>query len=383
MLARNTRPPEPSPREPPRPSRHSALDLPDVDEGHDTAPPRLSIALDMYDDDDSIHEAPPRESLLPNLPDDADTGTINSLEFGRRALSEDPRMMFNRRVSSQFADLNELGVDGEEYEVDGTFVNRRRTLNPDELLGQIEEEGVDETRHSDIDLGIFGESGDETEEPTFRFTIPPRLQAAPQEDDVQDEPPYPFGDGSEDEDAQVHAEVRHEDTAQMGIDDSGLNRTDVGGWMSEHDDDADLDAYREEVSAMDRSLRTQSPERPGVQKRVGRQRKALNISRFGLEYPSFPAATVKTLATGFTKSQGSKAKISKETLAALVQASDMFFEQIGPDLAAYAQHGGRKMIEESDVIAIMKRYVTTICVQVPDTRADADDTCQDTPGYKQ
>jgi histone H3/H4 len=44
--------------------------------------------------------------------------------------------------------------------------------------------------------------------------------------------------------------------------------------------------------------------------------------------------------------------------------TDDFFEQIGIDLAAYAQHGGRKMIEESDVIALMKRYVMRLRVQV-------------------
>jgi hypothetical protein len=61
---------------------------------------------------------------------------------------------------------------------------------------------------------------------------------------------------------------------------------------------------------------------------------------------------------GFMKSQGSKTKISKDTLDVLVQTTDDFFEQIGGDLAAYAQHGGRKVIEESAVIALMKRYVT-------------------------
>jgi histone H3/H4 len=59
------------------------------------------------------------------------------------------------------------------------------------------------------------------------------------------------------------------------------------------------------------------------------------------------------------KSQGSKAQLNKDTLAALVNTTNDFFEQISIDLAAYAQHGGRKMIEESDVIALMKRYVTS------------------------
>ena len=103
----------------------------------------------------------------------------------------------------------------------------------------------------------------------------------------------------------------------------------------------------------------QSPERPAVAKqRPARRTKELRISQRGLEYPHFPAAPVKKLATSFMKSQGNKARLSADTLAVLMRTTDDFFEQIGIDLAAYAQHGGRQAIEESDVIALMKRYVT-------------------------
>ncbi|PVH92831.1 hypothetical protein DM02DRAFT_698324 [Periconia macrospinosa] len=385
VLARDTRPTEPSPLIPSRPSRHSALDLPDLEDGPEPVAPRLSIPLgDMYDDDDSIHEAPPRQSILPNLPDDADNGTIQSLEFGRRALSEDPRLMYGGRLSERFADLSELGMDGDEIEVDGIFVNRRRTINPEDILDQVPEEDMDETttqmmltgrrggRPSDVDLGVFGEMEDETEEPTFRFTIPPRMQATiPRGDeemgagDAMDETILEEEEGEQEQEQEdeeqtyAGAEMNQDETAGLVID----NDTDQQlGWESDPepnpDEDADLQAYREEISAIDRSLQTQSPERTPAQKRIGRQRRALNVSRFGLEYPSVPTATVKMLAAGFAKSQGSKAKISKDTLEALVQTSDFFFEQVGEDLAAYAQHAGRKVIEESDVVALMKRYVS-------------------------
>ncbi|CAI6336877.1 unnamed protein product [Periconia digitata] len=370
----------PSPVVPARPSRNSALDLPEIDDGPEPAAPRLSMPLgDMYDDDDSIHAAPPRQSLLPHLPDDVDNGTLQSLEFGRRALSEDPRMMYTGRVSERFGDLSELGMDGEEVEVDGIFVNRRRTINPEDMLDEVPEEDMDDTtaqmltgrrggRPSDVDLGIFGEEDDETEEPTFRFTIPPRMQApAPRTDDdtgngnildqtimEEDE------DADEDAEQQIFAgaETEQDEATAMIVDDDDPTNMQQLDWESDPgpDEDADLQAYREEISAIDRSLQTQSPERPlEARKRAGRQLKVLNVSRFGHEYPSVPAATVKTLATGFAASQGSKAKISKDTLEALVQTSDFFFEQIGEDLAAYAQHAGRKAIEESDVIALMKR----------------------------
>jgi histone H3/H4 len=337
---------------------------------------------DMYDDDDdSFHDAPPRQSLLPGLPDDVDNATIQSLEFGRRAFSEDPRMMFPARVSERFGELSELVMDGEEYEIDGTFINRRRTMNLDDLMEQDEGEDLDNTttemraltgrrdgRPSDIDLGVFGEEDDETEEPTFRFTIPPRMQAQAREEEQEEEETL-------DRVVEHTMENIDQDESDVGSQtnslaiDGEMNEDspppfEPTGWESEPEieNDADLQAYREEASAMDRSLQTDTgtPARPASQKRPGRQRKTMNISRFGHEYPSIPAATVKTLANGFAKSHGSKAKISKDTLEVLVQASDWFFEQVGEDLAAYAQHGGRKTIEESDVIALMKRYVTVL-----------------------
>jgi histone H3/H4 len=48
-------------------------------------------------------------------------------------------------------------------------------------------------------------------------------------------------------------------------------------------------------------------------------------------------------------------KLNKDTLEAIMQASDWFFEQVGDDLGAYAQHAGRKTIDENDVVTLMKR----------------------------
>lgn len=327
---------------------------------------------DMYDDD-SFHERPPRQSLLPELPDDVDGGTVQSLEFGRRALSEDPR--YSRRVSERFADLSELGAVNEEFEIDGAFINRRRTDAFDPLLDQtiVEEDedtvealtGRPDGLSSDADLGVFGQADDDTEEPTFRFHIPERIRA-PIEEEVQEElerdETIALPDALErNDDREVEDEApaldEAEETAMPEADEptDAFGRT---GWESDlgSDNDLELAAYREEESALDRSL--QLPEAPAsVKKRMGTRRKELKLSRVGLEYPSFPAAPVKKLALSFMKSQGSKAQLNKDALDALVQTTDDFFEQIGIDLAAYAQHAGRKVIEESDVLALMRRYV--------------------------
>ena len=333
----------------------------------------------MYDDEDSFHSAPPRQSLLPDLPDDVDGGTVQSLEFGRRAISEDPRFMYGGRQSERFGDLSELGaVEEEEYEVDGTFINRRA----EGLLDQAIEDAMDgddttiqaltgrrDGRMSDANLGVFGHGEDDTEEPTFRFMIPDRIRAPreePREEREDEEDNNTDGEPTELPDETELPDGDDEDmTAALDRDDPTQDDG-MLGWESDPpvdaDDDAELAAYREEESAIDRSLQTKSPERPAAEhpKGGGRKPKEYMVSEHGVGYPSFPAAPVKKLALSFMKSQGSKAQLSKETLDALVRTTNDFFEQISGDLAAYALHGGRKVIEESDVIALMKRYVCLV-----------------------
>jgi histone H3/H4 len=86
-----------------------------------------------------------------------------------------------------------------------------------------------------------------------------------------------------------------------------------------------------------------------------RKKPGIKISKYGTEYPSLPAGVVKRLAQTFAQTSGAKAKISPDTLAAVIQASDWFFEQLGDDLQAYAKHAGRKTIDESDMLTLMKR----------------------------
>jgi histone H3/H4 len=95
------------------------------------------------------------------------------------------------------------------------------------------------------------------------------------------------------------------------------------------------------------------------------RKKRLKLSKHGIEYPSLPMGVVKNLATSFARTAGSsKSKLSKETLDAIMQASDWFFEQASEDLGKYAAHAGRKTIDESDVITLMTRYVHFLLVKV-------------------
>jgi histone H3/H4 len=89
-----------------------------------------------------------------------------------------------------------------------------------------------------------------------------------------------------------------------------------------------------------------------------KKKKSIKVSKYGIEYPSLPPAVVKRLAQNFAKANGAKGQITPDAMKAIMQASDWFFEQLGEDLQAYAKHAGRKTIDESDVLTLMRRYGT-------------------------
>jgi histone H3/H4 len=185
---------------------------------------------------------------------------------------------------------------------------------------------MESRRRSDASGLLEAGGSPETEgEPTFVFRIPERRRdTLPQpnvqpDDDIQDE-------------------------------------ADVGAVAEYGDDWSDV---AEDVAA--RPLRAESIQsaeiesRPKAKMRATRVRKELKVSRFGIEYPSMPPTVIKRLASTFSRSYGGSGKLNKETIESISQASDWFFEQISEDLSSYAEHGGRKTIEESDVITLMKR----------------------------
>jgi histone H3/H4 len=85
-------------------------------------------------------------------------------------------------------------------------------------------------------------------------------------------------------------------------------------------------------------------------------RKQQRLSRHGIPVPSLPSGVVKKLAIRFARTgSGGKTRIDKETLAAIEKATEWFFEQASEDLATYSKHAGRKTIDETDVITLMRR----------------------------
>ena len=198
--------------------------------------------------------------------------------------------------------------------------------------------GRRQSRQSEIYLGGSdnGDDPDDPDDPTFRFIIPQRAREL-----------FPHENGGRAEDAECEND-EEEGEALVGAEPDDIESD---GAIAEEE----LRAYREDSAAGDRSLQPQTLE---TSKKPERRRKELRVSKYGHEYPSFPPAIVKRLATGFARSYGnSRVKISKEALEAIMQATGWFFEQAAEDLASYADHAGRKAIDDSDAITLMKRYV--------------------------
>lgn len=124
----------------------------------------------------------------------------------------------------------------------------------------------------------------------------------------------------------------------------------------EDDDDGAEDGVMDATGLED--LQVEEATAKDAARKGKKKKRGVKVSKFGVEYPSLPPSVVKRLAQTFAQTSGvGKAKISPDTLNTIMQASDWFFEQLGDDLQAYAKHAGRKTIDESDMLTLMRRYV--------------------------
>ncbi|ETS84261.1 hypothetical protein PFICI_02286 [Pestalotiopsis fici W106-1] len=305
--------------------------------------PRFSLPLQEDDDDDSDLKAP----RLSGLEDE--NLTTASIELPRRAVSEFPSRIGRESLGSiRFSDVpgpdivsDDINVDSGLFpplglDDDGANDFRRQTLNRESLFGPIEiPAGVDETTFMMDQVGS----------PTREITA--------QEDIVDNEVPDMF----DDDDDHVNEPMDYRDPADYDdepadYDDVPADYDDIPDNNEEiPDDDADDATQNMTVASNTVELTAAIAAR-----RSGRTQTGKKISKHGIEYPSLPKGVVKRLATTFAKTSGAgKAKLSADTLDAMMQATDWFFEQVGDDLSAYAKHAGRKTIDESDMLTLMRR----------------------------
>ncbi|KAI1366634.1 centromere kinetochore component CENP-T-domain-containing protein [Xylaria arbuscula] len=343
---------------PDSPARDNDATLPpfaeeDEDEDDDDFPierPRFSLPLGPEEDDDDDLK-PPRLSGF-----EEDNYTMQSIEMPRRAIMDNN--IRSSLGSMRYSDYAGPEIHSDDVGIDSGFFPPPALDDSAEVMMEepavIERLDADDTRRQTIGGdSVFGaiEIPDVGNETTFMMDpieSPIRDPTATEGlDDLpgDDGPPADMDDDDDDDD---HV---NEPMDMPDFDDV--------------EDEAEADkAPENSISSIEEI--TESARTAGLVRDKGfKRKKGKKISRYGIEYPSLPTNVVKRLATTCAKTAGSKGKISPDTLDAIMQASEWFFEQLGDDLSAYAKHAGRKTIDESDMITLMRRQRQTNASTTP------------------
>jgi histone H3/H4 len=311
--------------------------------------PRPSLSLALDEDDDSLLLPPMRST---DFVED-DNLTQRSVELPRRAavgqsLGRQSRGSIGSiRTSDRVGDINELGLDalaadggestfiqqGDFDDLERANVEEEFTVDPERAYFEDGNGRISLTSGRTSDIRPQGILEDDTET-TFLLPLPQR-----------DSLPGRLSVGEADELDKDEDENENDDTRDQSAEadeqeDSGVDQ---------------VDAEEGDVTMNDPTT-IQSDKISSNRKKIHRIKKRVKISRYGIQYPSLPVGVVKRLATTFLKTSGNgNAKLTKDTLEAIMQASDWFFEQASDDLGTYAQHASRKTIDETDVMTLMKR----------------------------
>lgn len=308
--------------------------------------PRLSLPIDDVSDDDL---RPPRTSGLEDLEDNF---TMQSIELPRRQ-TLDNQSRYSMRMSD-YGPMNDLPSD-DDVGVDSAFFPRANWDGDEGDDSGMAGLGDDDATFERIDddeagrretlgresFGAIEVNFDEADQSTVM--LQPQVESSPTGESFSSPRNEAFGM----DDAPLPEEMEVDDNANQSLDMRG-----DGEAEAEDEDDGDIDFgdLASEAAVAEAVGHTAKLSKSNRFKKPGKK-----ISQHGIEYPSLPPGVVKRVAQRFA----GKSKISPDALAALVQASDWFFEQLGDDLSAYAKHAGRKTIEESDMLTLMRRYVAS------------------------
>ncbi|KAG5952121.1 hypothetical protein E4U53_001580 [Claviceps sorghi] len=333
--------------------------------------PRLSLPLD--DDDQDSDLIPPQSAGLED-----DTETVPNIELPMRAVSEQP----GRYSGISFGSRRDSDNMDDDDDDDTADIGRQSDFFPgllEDLQARANATADPTLNRIDVNDGTVTMSRRESE---FGLEIPPDV--ADQTTFVMSEPPAADGGGTSPirETSMMAASANNAaNTPGVGdvtLDSGGVDDVDVYSDAEAADldpvqEEDDVDRYAlaeeaaEEVEEADQEVdqgaemddgseaaQPSSVAKPRQRKRPKKPQR--RISKYGIEYPPLPPSFVKRVAQTALHSSGlSNPRVSTDTLTALTQASEWFFEQLGDDLGAYADHAKRKTIDESDVATLMRR----------------------------
>ncbi|KAL9624219.1 MAG: hypothetical protein Q9160_001466 [Pyrenula sp. 1 TL-2023] len=327
--------------------------------------PRLSLPIDDVQKDDE-QGSPLPEAPTPSMlheEEDYDNLTLKSIEYGRRAVSEGPlsrrfsRPSFGSIRMSDFtaADLKDYGISPD--------VGRKRlfkeneTNDDDNIMAmgdddELDAEALDDTpdiRNGRQSLGFpdVNETtlelppADQEDHDTFRldFNIPEQSPLAADANlnaTQRDSPLF------------VSPSPSHSATAKARQSRPSPVVSPRSPFIPRPSSPSPPPSPRSPVQT------TPKPSKPSKRKQ--------KLSRHNLKVPALPSSLQKRLATSALNTIGrQKSRIGKDSLRAIEQATEWFFEQVGEDLEAYSDHAGRKKrVVEEDASALMRRQERNI-----------------------
>lgn len=352
-----------------RPSIPTVREEPDEDddEDDDNSPlvrPRFSLPINQDDDSELL---PPEITQLQE--EDEGDYTVPGVELPRREIPSNLRYSRgSERMSEYFGNEDQTELTGRQS---GVFPLSSDGIEATGDMGGQPYDRVDNDtrritmgRDSDFDFELPSGMADQTA--TFMMSEPAAdmQPTSPVEEgrraaNAADEPtgnitfipedPSTMVDMGDYDNYETMDNATFADAGPAERDESPDVGVDVGVVDVGYDDEADQ-------TMADTTIMEEPTPRRGRPKAA---KKVKRMSRHGMPYPPLPNPFVKRVAHRALQSSGlSNTRLSTDVVTALTQASEWFFEQLGDDLGAYADHAKRKTIEESDVITLMRRYVS-------------------------
>lgn len=268
--------------------------------------------------------------------DDDNTNTILT-ERGRKAISEDPSHLYTGRLSRYSFESIRMSGFGSELEIqresDGIgSVNARSRFQAQ----PIEDEPRFFTEDDDNEVVIGGET-----EKLAGLQLP-------ESDGSADEMfQLPGGDGE-----MFHLPAAEEDQV-VAFRNAQLRQTPKRLLST-----SDQRSPQPEITSPTRPNRrlTLLESIISNSQNLRRRRKRLKLTKHNIAVPCLPTSLIKRVAMQTQLDLNRKRPaFGKDHVAALEQATEWFFEQIGEDLAAFAEHGRKKRVDASDALLLIKR----------------------------
>lgn len=303
--------------------------------------PRLSLNLNEDDDLDSELK-PPRLSGL----EEADY-TAQSIELPRRVMADGARSSLG---SARYSDYAGPDLRSDDVGIDSGFFPPPVMEEDEEGMmfddpGDLDRFDADELRRQTLRRDSLFPPMEFPDAPNESTFVMASMDSSPAR-----EPMFMYNDSGSD-----NAPADRPSDGPDGIPEADRTGHGEPSGLLELDEGEESDGVGNQD--VDATILSQAA---GFKMDSSRRRKpGRKISRHGIEYPSLPQSVVRRLATTFAKTAGaSKSKLAPDTLDAIMQATDWFFEQLGDDLQAYSKHAGRRTIDESDMMTLMRRYDT-------------------------